>query len=82
LQKEAYLFHKFCVSLRDETESIELVENRYNQLAGENKIDIIAFVNGFLNEKFVRGVQLYGGGKPALVMCKKLLEDFKERKNG
>lgn len=80
LQKEAYFFNKFCVTLRDETEWIELVEKGYNKLAGANKEDIIAFVNGFLNKKFVRGLELYGGGKSARVMCEKLIENFEKRK--
>lgn len=82
LQKEAYFFNKYCVTLRNETEWIELVENGYNKLAGSSKEDIIAFANGFLNEKFVRGLELYGGGESAGVMCEKLIEDFEERKNG
>ena len=82
LQKEAYFFNKFCVTLRDETEWIELVENGYNKLAGANREDIISFVKEFLNEKFVRGPELYGGGRSAGVMCEKLIEDFEKRKNG
>ena len=82
LQKEAYFFNKFCVTLRNETEWIELVENGYNKLAGANKEDIIASANGFLNQKFVRGLELYGGGKSAGVMCERLIEDFEKRKNG
>lgn len=82
VQKEAYFFNKYCVTLRDETEWVELVENGYNKLAGANKGDIIAFVNGFLNDTFVRGLELYGGGKSAGVMCEKLLEDFEKRRNG
>ena len=61
---------------------VELVENGYNKLAGADKDDIIAFVNGFSNENFVRGLELYGGGKSASVMCAKLIEDFEKRKNG
>ena len=34
LQKEAYFFRRPCVTLRDETEWVELVENGYNLLAG------------------------------------------------
>jgi len=82
LQKEAYFFNKFCITLRDETEWIELVENGYNKLAGANREDIISFVKEFLNAKFVRGPELYGGGKSAGVMCEKLIEDFEKRKNG
>ena len=82
LQKEAYFFNKFCVTLRDETEWIELVENGYNKLAGANREDIISLVKEFLNEKFERGPELYGGGTSARVMCEKLIEDFEKRKNG
>ena len=80
LQKEAYFFNKFCVTLRDETEWIELVENGYNKLAGANREDITSFVKEFLNEEFVRGPELYGGGSSAGVMCEKLIEDFEKRK--
>ena len=34
LQKEAFFFHKFCVTLRDETEWVELVHNSCNKLVG------------------------------------------------
>ncbi len=48
LQKEAYFFKKYCITLRDETEWIELVESGANILAGSNtrsileKIEIIS----------------------------------------
>ena len=34
LQKEAYFFQKQCITLRDETEWVELVENGFNTLVG------------------------------------------------
>jgi hypothetical protein len=39
LQKEAFFFQKFCITLRDETEWVELVNGGFNFLAGadENK---------------------------------------------
>lgn len=41
LQKEAYFFGKPCVTLRDETEWVELVEEGFNQLVGAINNNII-----------------------------------------
>lgn len=41
LQKEAYFFKKFCITVRDETEWVELVENGYNILAGTDCHNIV-----------------------------------------
>ena len=41
LQKEAYFFKKPCVTLRDQTEWIELVINGYNTLVGAKKEEIV-----------------------------------------
>ncbi len=37
LQKEAFFFKKACVTLRDETEWVELVDNGFNVLVGADK---------------------------------------------
>jgi len=37
LQKEAYFFKKYCITLRDETEWIELVEHGFNFMAGSDR---------------------------------------------
>jgi UDP-GlcNAc3NAcA epimerase len=41
LQKEAFFFKKPCVTMRDETEWMELVQAGYNRLAGANKAQIL-----------------------------------------
>ncbi|QIL39213.1 UDP-N-acetylglucosamine 2-epimerase (non-hydrolyzing) [Pedobacter sp. HDW13] len=41
LQKEAYFFKKMCLTLRDETEWVELVEYGYNFLSSINQEEII-----------------------------------------
>ena len=62
LQKEAYFFKKYCITLRDETEWTELVENGYNLLAGSDPSKIL---NSYytLQSKFPEfSVDLYGNG--------------------
>ncbi len=41
LQKEAFFFKKTCITLRDETEWVELVDNQCNVLVGADKERII-----------------------------------------
>jgi UDP-GlcNAc3NAcA epimerase len=65
LQKEAYFFKKYCLTLRDETEWVELVENGFNLLVAADKSKII---DGFKIAKKTKpdfSKQLYGGGKAA-----------------
>lgn len=73
LQKEAFFFGKPCVTLRDETEWVELVEGDYNILAGA---DINRIFDGF---KIMRSatpdyqVNLYGNGKASSSIVSNLL---------
>ena len=62
LQKEAYFFQKQCITLRDETEWVELVENGFNTLVGADKMKIlVAFNNTSVFHS--KDLDLYGGGK-------------------
>lgn len=63
LQKEAYFFEKYCVTMRDETEWVELVENGFNLLAGSDCDRILRCV-GELRLKDQAGFEdrLYGKG--------------------
>lgn len=62
LQKEAYFFQKPCITLRDETEWVELVDNGFNVLAGADREKI---VNTFEKFEFNKNYEtnLYGDGK-------------------
>lgn len=61
LQKEAFFFAKPCITLRDETEWVELIEHNFNILAGANKKSILhAYFEHVFSAKF--NVDLYGKG--------------------
>ncbi len=71
LQKEAFFFAKPCITLRDETEWVELVENGFNTVVGADKEKIVkAFENQDYNIDF--GVDLYGNGRASSVIVKAL----------
>ncbi len=63
LQKEAYFFRKYCITLREETEWIELVENHCSFLAGSDKEKIIQMAQVFLSKSFPLTSALYGDGR-------------------
>lgn len=65
LQKEAYFFHKYCVTARDQTEWVELVDHGFNQLVGADENALVEAAEKFMSLDFVRNVELYGGGKAA-----------------
>ncbi|MCF7814618.1 MAG: UDP-N-acetylglucosamine 2-epimerase (non-hydrolyzing) [Candidatus Cloacimonetes bacterium] len=65
LQKEAFFFHKPCVTLRDETEWVELVENNFNKIAGSDFTKILNGFNEMKNRDLDYNVNLYGNGTAA-----------------
>lgn len=62
LQKEAFILKKFCITLRDETEWLELVDNNVNYLAGANTKKIVSLALEKLKTSFTNTKILYGGG--------------------
>lgn len=63
VQKEAYFFHRPCITVRDETEWTELVEGGYNTLLSPIEEDMVSVVESALNRPFTTGKELYGGGR-------------------
>ncbi|MEA1873466.1 MAG: UDP-N-acetylglucosamine 2-epimerase (non-hydrolyzing) [Bacteroidota bacterium] len=74
LQKEAYFFNKFCITLREETEWIELVENKINILCGANERKIISAFSDNINHKHIFPAHLYGEGNTANQILNELLK--------
>ena len=63
LQKEACFFRKLCLTLREETEWVELVENGINILAGANPEAIKSGAEALSRQTFPADVpNLYGDG--------------------
>ncbi|MFN0173366.1 MAG: non-hydrolyzing UDP-N-acetylglucosamine 2-epimerase [Saprospiraceae bacterium] len=63
LQKEAYFFGKFCLTLRDDTEWAELVEEGFNFLVGADKSLILNTLEAVLSKKLPEKKDFFGGGK-------------------
>lgn len=77
LQKEAYFFGKPCITLRDETEWVELVESGANTLAGADKEKIVSSFHQFnqcSNKQIHQSTNLYGDGKASEKIVKELTE--------
>ena len=62
LQKEAYFFEKNCVTMRDETEWVELIDHGYNILVGANRTAILEGVKTMRAKKANFSTKLYGDG--------------------
>lgn len=74
LQNEAYFFDKHCVTLREETEWVELVDNGFNTLVGANKQKILkAFKNLIKYREHSDKLNLYGRGDASVRIIKELL---------
>jgi len=72
LQKEAFFFGKPCVTLRNETEWIELVENEFNVLVGSDYTKIVSAVNDYeFSDDY--SMDLYGGGEASVKIVDKLI---------
>ena len=76
LQKEAYFFEKPCITLRDETEWVELVDNGFNVLVGAEKSKIINAHKEFeFNKDF--DLNLYGDGHASKIIIEHLIKGTK-----
>lgn len=73
LQKEAFFFQKNCITLRDQTEWVELIKNNVNILAGANYDKIISSYQKMLQNNADFTIDLYGNGKACKNIADKLL---------
>ena len=76
LQKEAYFFEKPCITLRDETEWVELVEAGVNFLVGADTDKIVSvYKNNLKSSNQNTKLGLYGDGNASKKIVSELLDD-------
>jgi UDP-GlcNAc3NAcA epimerase len=73
LQKEAFFFDKPCITLRDETEWVELIDNGYNVLAGADFNKILDSYRIMKDQNMDFSEELYGDGYAAKKIIRELL---------
>lgn len=71
VQKEAFFFEKPCITMRDSTEWVELVESGWNTLTGADTYKIIHAVTNV--KKTSNAPTLYVKGDGTALICKELL---------
>lgn len=74
VQKEAFFFGKHCITLREQTEWVELVTNDFNRLTGSNPQLLQAAFDYFSTKSSDFSVDLYGKGKAAEKAAKFILD--------
>ena len=75
LQKEAFFFDKYCITARDETEWVELVNANVNFLVGADKGLLLDKYEKVKNLAFPKGVEkFYGLGNASEKIAKLLLK--------
>lgn len=62
MQKEAFFFGKYCITLREETEWTELVENGYNMLTGADSSKILSAWSKMAGKNMPKAIPLFGNG--------------------
>ncbi|WP_445373492.1 non-hydrolyzing UDP-N-acetylglucosamine 2-epimerase [Photorhabdus tasmaniensis] len=72
LQKEAFFFRKPCVTVRDQTEWIELIETGVNKLSDAENKKITQSVHNMINTNIHAVQSIYGGGVAAIKIADEL----------
>ena len=73
IQKEAFFFGKACVTMRDQTEWVELIEVGANELVDADTGKIIAAVTRNMGRNVQDTRHLYGGGNAAEKIVNELI---------
>lgn len=75
VQKEAFFFKKPCITMRDQTEWVELINAGVNVLAGADTNKIIKSTTKMLGKQINDPTNMYGGGKASQNIVKYLISN-------
>lgn len=81
LQKEAFFMNKYCITIRNETEWIELVENGYNFICGSDKKKIVAHFEKWFGAQITGAPLFYGSGNSSEIIAQNILRFLQNEKN-
>lgn len=74
LQKEAFFFQKNCVTMREQTEWVELVDNGFNITTGASHTKIMAGFDAMISKQNNFDMNLYGTGQASEEIIEALLQ--------
>ena len=74
VQKEAFFSQVPCITLRDETEWVELVDRGFNTIAGADPEEICRAFETMIEKKIPDDHDLYGGGQASEAIVKVIIE--------
>ncbi len=78
VQKEAFFFGKACVTMRDQTEWVELIDAGVNELVGANKKKIVEAATRNIGREVRDTEHLYGGGEASQSIVDELVKGAKK----
>ena len=74
VQKEAFFFGKHCITLREQTEWVELVENGFNILVGSDKSKLFSAFQELSKKRSDFSINLYGNGAAAKMIAEAVIK--------
>lgn len=72
VQKEAFFFKKPCITAREQTEWVELVDNGFNTLVGSDSGLMLKAYHDMLAKSYNFDINLYGNGHAASVVANEI----------